>query len=94
MTTIGDLLAAEGDAAERATTPEDIAGEHRNLNRSVMFSIRLNPEELDELNRHAESRGLPVRTLARALLLQAMRGDDDLARRVDRLERTVYAHQS
>lgn len=91
MTDIEDLLSAEGKAAERVDTPDDVVGEHRNLNRSVMFSIRLNPDELDELNRHAQQRGLPARTLARALLLGAMRGDDDLARRVEQLEHALYS---
>lgn len=88
MTAASDILAADGDAAETAPTPE--GGDRRNHGRSVMFSVRLNPDELAELQRRAEERGLPARTLARAWILQAMREDDSLGQRVSRLEQTVF----
>jgi hypothetical protein len=62
MSKINELLAAEGEAAENAPTPAD--GHRRNANRSVMFSVRFNPEELEELQRYAERRGLPARSRA------------------------------
>ncbi|MGH3504294.1 MAG: hypothetical protein ACRDQA_25860 [Nocardioidaceae bacterium] len=91
MTSIGDLLEAEGEAAERTPTPDDAVGEHRNLNRSVVFSVRLNPGEAAELRRHAEQRGLPVRTLARAWILDRLHTDshEDLPRCVERREQAV-----
>lgn len=91
MSKINDVLASEGEAAEDVPTPED--GHRRNLNRSVMFSVRFNPEELEELQRYADERGLPARTLARAWILERMRtesGDEDsLTRRVARLEEII-----
>jgi hypothetical protein len=39
-----DLIAAEGAAAEQQQLPEDATAERRNPGRSVMFSIRLNPD--------------------------------------------------
>jgi hypothetical protein len=94
MSKIDDLIAAEGAAAEAAQLPEDVKGERRNLGRSVMFSIRLNPDELAELERHADERGLPARTLARAWILARLReetgGHGDLAARVARLEDAVF----
>src|SRR5215470_824310 len=60
MSKIDDLIAAEGAEAETAQLPEDVKGERRNLGRSVMFSIRLNPGELAELERHADQRGPPA----------------------------------
>ncbi|MGH3505311.1 MAG: hypothetical protein ACRDQA_31120 [Nocardioidaceae bacterium] len=92
MASIDDLLAAEGEAAEGTPTPDDAAGEHRNLNRSVVFSLRLNPDEAAQLRRHAEQRGLPARTLARAWILDRLRDNtpDDLPRRVERLEQAVF----
>jgi len=94
MSKIDDLIAAEGAAAEEEQLPEDATGERRNLGRSVMFSIRLNPDELAELERYAGQRGLPARTLARAWILVRLRdetGDhDDLRARVARLEEAVF----
>lgn len=94
MSKIDDLIAAEGDAAEREQLPEEAAGERRNLGRSVMFSIRLNPDELAELERYAGQRGLPARTLARAWILARLHGEtgeeDDLRARVARLEQEVF----
>jgi hypothetical protein len=94
MSKIDDLIAAEGAAAEEEQLTENATGERRNLGRSVMFSIRLNPDELAELERYAGQRGLPARTLARAWILARLReetGDqDDLRARVARLEQAVF----
>jgi hypothetical protein len=94
MSKIDDLIAAEGAAAEEEQLPEDVTAERRNLGRSVMFSIRLNPDELAELERYAGQRGLPARTLARAWILARLHeetGDhDDLRARVARLEQAVF----
>ncbi len=76
--------------------PDD--GHRRNLNRSVMFYLRLNPDEFAELQHFADERGLPARTLARAWILERMRaggghGKDDhadcLSQRAARLERAL-----
>jgi hypothetical protein len=59
-----------------------------------MFSIRLNPDELADLERYADQPGLPARTLARAWILARLReetGDqEDLRARVARLEQAVF----
>lgn len=91
MSKINDILATEGEAAENVPTPKD--GHRRNLNRSVMFSVRFNPEEIEELQRYADQRGLPARTLARTWILERMHqesgADDSLTRRVARLEEII-----
>jgi hypothetical protein len=94
MSKVDDLIAAEGAAAEEEQLPEGAIGERRNLGRSVMFSIRLNPNELAELERYAGQRGLPARTLARAWILACLHEEtgeqDDLRARVARLEQAVF----
>jgi len=49
----------------------------------------LNEDELGELTALAKVRGLPVSTVARQRLLQALAPGDDLKAAVDRLERDV-----
>jgi hypothetical protein len=94
MSRIDDLIAAEGAAAENGQLPADVAAERRNMGRSVMFSIRLNPDELAALERYAGQRGLPARTLARAWILARLHEEassqDDLRARVARLEKAVF----
>lgn len=63
MSKIDDLIAAEGAAAETAQVPEDVKGERRNLGRSVMFSIRLNPDELAERDVTLASAACPLAPL-------------------------------
>jgi len=94
MSKIDDLIAAESAAAEKEQLPADVTAEGRNQGRSVMFSIRLNPDELAELERYAGQRGLPARTLARAWILARLGEEtgsqDDLRTRVARLEEAVF----
>jgi len=94
MSKIDDLIAAEGAAAENEQLPADVTTERRNQGRSVMFSIRLNPDELAELEHYAAQRGLPARTLARAWILARLGEEagsqDDLRARVARLEEAVF----
>lgn len=90
MSKVSEILAAEGDAAEHASIPDGVRGERRNLARSVMFSLRLNPEELDALEHIADERGIPTRTLARGFIIQAMRAHDSVESRVARLEKAVF----
>jgi hypothetical protein len=94
MSKLDDLF-AESEDLEDADLPEGVQGERRNHGRSVVFSIRLNPGELAELERYASGRELPARTLARAWILDRLREesadhDNGLAARVDRLERAVF----
>lgn len=95
MSKINELLATEGEAAENVPTPDD--GHRRNLNRSVMFSVRFNREELDELQRYAEHRGLPARTLARTWILERMHEESrqgSLSQRVARLEQAIFTRSA
>jgi hypothetical protein len=96
MSKINELLATEGAAAEAVPTADD--GHRRNLSRSVMFSVRFNPDELADLQHFAEPRGLHARTLARAWILERMRAegeeDDSLSQRVARLEAAVFVRSA
>lgn len=99
MSKVDDIIAAESDELERAELPDPLPAEvrvqRRNDTRSRMFSLRLRDDEVAELDRAARRRGLPVRTLARSWILERLRTEgksdrEDLASRVDRLERTVF----
>jgi hypothetical protein len=69
------LLAEEGEAAE--ANPDAPITEAttftRGHGRSKTLQIRLNPEELEELERTAASRGLPTSTVAREAILRLIR---------------------
>jgi hypothetical protein len=82
--TRGDPVPAE--ALARATRP--------NRTKSVMFSLRLNPDELAELQSLAEARTVPASTLVRGWIMQrliAERGTpSDAATMLDRLENDVH----
>ena len=99
MSRVDDIIAAETDALEKAELPdplpERVRVEHRNGGRSKMFSVRLRDEELTQLVEEAARQGLPPRTLARAWLLERLRGElgrgtEDLTARVERLEHAVF----
>ncbi|WP_166849505.1 CopG family transcriptional regulator [Isoptericola sp. BMS4] len=75
---IAQVLAAEAQAVEEA---EERGGQLRELSevkvtrghsRARVLQIRLNDDELAQLEKVADERGLPTSTVARALLLQAM----------------------
>lgn len=91
---LDDLLAAGADAAEAAEGDQVAALRTdvritRGHSRSRTLQIRLNDHELDELSALADRRGLPVSTIARLLLLQALAPVDDLKSVFDRLERDL-----
>jgi hypothetical protein len=73
------------DALQRATRP--------NRAKSVMFSLRLNPDELAELQALAEARGVPASTLARGWITQRITAErgapNDTTLMLDRLENDV-----
>mgnify|MGYP004702316357 CR=1 FL=1 len=73
------------DALQRATRP--------NRAKSVMFSLRLNPDELAELQAVAEARGVPASTLVRGWILQRLTAErttpNDTTLMLDRLENDV-----
>jgi hypothetical protein len=92
------LIAAEAEHAEAARNdpiPAEAAAQATRPNRakSVMFSLRLNPNELAELQALAEARGVPASTLVRGWILQRLTAErgtpDDTAMMLDRLENDV-----
>lgn len=96
MGKLDDLLAAEAKAAEAAEADQGSALRTdvritRGHSRSRTLQIRLNENELDALAEMADHRGLPVSTVARVVLLQALTPVDDLNAIFDRIERDLAA---
>ncbi len=94
MSKLEELLDAEGVAAEAGEADQQSplpAGVTRGHGRAKTLQVRLNEDELAELAALAADRGLPVSTVARQLLLQALSPADDLKSALDRLERDISA---
>jgi|SRR5271157_3170617 len=81
---IAALLEEEAEAidADRDAPITDATTVTRGHGRSKTLQIRLNPEELEELERVAASRGLPTSTVAREAVLRLVRPAE--ARSADR----------
>lgn len=103
MSTIDEILATDGEAAEQYDNsqplPDHAEDSRPDQPRSQMFSVRLSPEEIAELTEAAKTANLPARTLARAWILDRLNGKtppnvDELAARVARLEQAVYRNQT
>lgn len=97
-TKIEDLLAAEAKAAEDAEVASDPNAPlparvkvTRGHPRSKNLQVRFRDDEYDELAAYAEQRGLPLSTVVRMLVLQAIAPADDLKAALDRLESDVAA---
>lgn len=98
MSKIDALLAAEAKAAEDAeatSDPDAPLPSHvkvtRGHPRAKNLQVRFRDDEFDELAAYAEQRGLPVSTVVRMLVLQAIAPADDLKAALDRLESDVAA---
>ena len=98
MSKIDALLAAEAKAAEDAEATSDPNAPlpahvkvTRGHPRAKNLQVRFRDDEFDELSAYAEQRGLPVSTVARMLVLQAIAPADDLKAALDRLESDVAA---
>jgi len=98
MSKIDALLAAEAKAAEDAEATSDPNAPlpahvkvTRGHPRAKNLQVRFRDDEFDELSAYAEQRGLPVSTVARMLVLQAITPADDLKAALDRLESDVAA---
>lgn len=78
---ISDLIAAEGEAADRNRDAGLKPGSKvtRGHQRAKTLQVRLNTEELEALAQLAERRGLPVSTLARDILLTQLAASDESA---------------
>jgi hypothetical protein len=93
-----ELLAAEAEAAdeaEAASDPNAPLPAHvrvtRGHPRARNLQVRFRDDEYDELAAYAEERGLPVSTVVRMLVLQAITPADDLKAALDRLESDLAA---
>lgn len=82
---------AEADQRDRPLSPH-VRVSRPNRARSRVLQVRLNPEEYDALERIAESRELPVSTIAREQLLRLIL-DADSGDRVRAWARVVAAAQ-
>jgi hypothetical protein len=98
MSKIDDLLAAEAKAvgeAELTTDPDAPLPAHvkvtRGHPRAKNLQVRFRDDEFDELSAYAEQRGLPVSTVVRSLVLQAIAPVDDLKSALDKLETDLAA---
>lgn len=95
---IEDLIAAEATAAEEAELTTDLNAPlpahvkvTRGHPREKNLQVRFREDEFYELTAYAEHRGLPVSTVVRSLVLQAIAPADDLKAAFDRLESDVAA---
>lgn len=95
---IEDLLSTEAKAVEEAEVTSDVTAPlpshvkvSRGHPRSRNLQVRFRDEEFDELAAYAEQRGLPVSTVVRTLVLQAIAPGDDLKSALDRLETDLAA---
>ena len=95
---IEELLAREAEAAEAAEAASDpktplpaLVKLTRGTARSKNLQVRFREEEFDELAAYAEQRGLPVSTVVRTLVLQAIAPADDLKSALDKLETDLAA---
>jgi hypothetical protein len=92
------LITAEAEGAE-ATRDQPIPADalqhatRPNRAKSMMFSLRLNPNELAELQAVAEARGVPASTLVRGWITQRLTAEhttpNDTTLMLDRLENDV-----
>lgn len=88
-----DRIRAEAETTSDDPMPEGIVWTRPNLARSVTFSLRLNPDDLAELQATAEDRGIPVFTLVRGWIVRQLTAERtapaDTAAVIDRLEADV-----
>lgn len=88
-----DRIGAEAEATKDDPMPEGTVWTRPNLARSVTFSLRLNPEELAEVQAVANDRGVPASTLVRGWIVRQLAAErtapTDTAAVVERLEADV-----
>ena len=96
--TLEQLIAAEATHAEAHrddAPPADVHGQRAHQTKSVMLSLRLNPDELTAVHSLAREHDIPASALVRGWILQHLAQADstptDTATAVDRLEADVRA---
>jgi hypothetical protein len=84
---LNQLLAEETEASERTRDePLSDRATRKRQTRSVVYSIRLTPEQTEEIQRIAASAGVPATGLVRSWVLQGL-----AAEREGSVEQTVEA---
>ncbi|MGI9192971.1 MAG: hypothetical protein ACR2FO_00435 [Actinomycetota bacterium] len=76
MSKVEKLIAREGEASEAnrdAPIPKGARVTRPNRGRSTVYSIRLNPEEIAEVQALADSAQLPASTLVRSWIIERVR---------------------
>ncbi len=98
MGKISDVLRTEAEAAEATELSSDQttslpAGTTvtRGNPRARNLQVRFREDEFDELSAYADARGLPISTVVRMLVLQAIAPVDDLKSALDQLETDLAA---
>ncbi len=88
-----EQIAAEAEATMNEPTPPGTVATRPNRAKSVMFSLRLNPDELAAVQQLASERDLPVAALVRGWIVQRLAAErnapTDTAAVVERLEADV-----
>jgi hypothetical protein len=81
------LIEEEVEAAEQ-TRDEPLSGRatRKRETRSVVYSIRLTPEQIEEIQRIADSAGVPTTGIVRGWVLQGLAAEHE-----DSVEQTVEA---
>jgi hypothetical protein len=95
---IEKLLDAESEAAEAAERSQDPSAPlpaqtkvARGHPRSRNLQVRFRDDEFEDLAQYAEQEGLPVSTVVRHLVLQAIQPAGDLQAALDRVESELSA---
>ncbi|MGA5467193.1 hypothetical protein [Mycobacterium sp. NPDC050041] len=84
-----EIEAAEADQTDRPIPPH-VKVSRPNRSRSRVLQVRLNPDEMEALERIAERRELPVSTVAREQLLRLLTEDGaDTASRASEVAATL-----
>jgi hypothetical protein len=98
MSDLQRLISEEAEYAERhreEPIPAAARATRRNRAKSVMFSLRLNPEELAAVQRLARDSDVPASALVRGWIVQRLEAElstpTDTAAVVERLEADVRA---
>lgn len=71
-----DVVEREAVASEETRdtpVPAGVAGTRPGRGRAAVLSVRLAPEELEELTARARDQGVPVSTMARSLIVRGLR---------------------